>query len=76
MDGSQVWQAYQEGKLPEIRDYCETDVANTYLVYQRFGLIGGRLSQTEYQYEINLLRQWLNNKNDKTHWQEFLKAWS
>lgn len=76
MDGSQVWQAYQEGKLPEIRDYCETDVANTYLVYQRFGLISGRLSQTEYQYEINLLRQWLNNKNDKIHWQEFLKAWS
>ena len=76
MDGSQVWQAYQEGKLPEIRDYCETDVANTYLVYQRFGLISGRLSQTEYQYEINLLRQWLNNKDDKTHWQEFLKAWS
>ena len=35
MDGSKVWEAYQQGKLDEIRNYCETDVANTYLVFAR-----------------------------------------
>ena len=33
MDGSAVWQAWQEGRIAEIRDYCETDVVNTYLVF-------------------------------------------
>ncbi len=41
MDGSKVWDAYQAGRIEAIRHYCETDVANTYLVYQRFQLIRG-----------------------------------
>ncbi|MBA3903885.1 MAG: 3'-5' exonuclease, partial [Rhodocyclaceae bacterium] len=36
MDGSAVWGAYQAGRVGEIRDYCETDVVNTFLVYLRF----------------------------------------
>lgn len=36
MSGDQVWGAYQNGKLPEIRAYCETDVLNTYLLFKRF----------------------------------------
>lgn len=34
MDGGQVWAAWCAGELAGIRDYCETDVMNTYLVYQ------------------------------------------
>src|SRR5437763_1990389 len=41
MDGSKVWEAYQSGKIDDIRKYCETDVANTYLVFQRFQLLRG-----------------------------------
>ncbi|MBM3580066.1 MAG: 3'-5' exonuclease [Alphaproteobacteria bacterium] len=33
VDGSQVTQMFDEGRLQEIRDYCETDVINTYLLY-------------------------------------------
>ncbi|HZV97720.1 MAG TPA: 3'-5' exonuclease, partial [Methylophilaceae bacterium] len=36
MDGSKVWEAYKNGEIAAIRNYCETDVANTYLVYLRF----------------------------------------
>src|SRR6185295_5940509 len=36
MDGSQVYPAFLEGKLEDIRRYCETDVMNTYLLYCRF----------------------------------------
>ena len=32
MDGSQVWPAYLDGKIDDIRRYCETDVVNTYLM--------------------------------------------
>ena len=41
MDGSQVWDAYSAGSSREIRDYCETDVVNTYLVLLRFQLMRG-----------------------------------
>ena len=76
MDGSQVFGAYCEGKIGEIRDYCETDVVNTYLVYQRFRLMSGQQSHEEYDREIALMRQYLTNlATDKPHWREFVDAW-
>jgi len=74
MDGSQVWQAWQSGKFAEIRDYCETDVLNTYLVATRFRLMRGELSRDAYEGEIAFVRGELANL-DKPHWREFLAAW-
>jgi hypothetical protein len=74
MDGSKVWDAWQAGKVAEIRDYCETDVVNTYLVAIRFRLMRGELSRTEYDDEIVFVRRELE-KLGKPHWQEFLAAW-
>lgn len=78
MDGSQVWGAYQNGKLNDIRDYCETDAVNTYLMFQRFRLMNGSLTQDEYQFEMNKVRTYLTElvaKEHKPHWQEFLADW-
>ncbi len=74
MDGSQVWSAYQDGKLREIRSYCETDAANTYLMYLRFQLLRGVFDTAQYQREIELLRGTLA-KSTEVHWREFLEAW-
>jgi 3'-5' exonuclease len=74
MDGSQVWDTYQAGKLAEIRDYCETDVLNTYLVFLRFELIRGTLDQKGYEMEIRRVRDYLKTEN-KPHFQKFLEAW-
>ena len=74
MDGSKVWDAWQAGKVAEIRDYCETDVVNTYLVSLRFRLMRGELSRAEYDAEILFLRGELE-KLGKPHWREFLAAW-
>lgn len=75
MDGSKVWQAFADGKINEIRDYCETDALNTYLMYLRFELMRGALDGDEYANEINLVEQFLRHNADKQHWQEFLAAW-
>ncbi len=56
MDGSQVWAAWRGGGIGKIRDYCETDVANTWLLYCRFMLISGQLTPAEYDGELALLR--------------------
>ena len=74
MDGSQVWGAYQEGRLSEIRGYCETDAANTYLVYLRFQLLRGAFDATQYRREVELLRDALA-RSAEPHWREFLEAW-
>jgi hypothetical protein len=74
VDGSQVWTLFQESRLGEIRDYCETDVVNTYLVYCRFQLMRGALSQAAYDAEIALVRSSLAAL-DGAHWQEYLAAW-
>ncbi len=74
MDGSKVWGAYAEGRLPEIRAYCETDVLNTYLVYLRFELIRGKLGATAYEAEIARVWEWLEERSE-AHWQEFSAAW-
>jgi 3'-5' exonuclease len=74
MDGSQVWPAFLDGKLPEIRDYCETDVANTFLLYLRWQLMQGSLTPSAYAIEIDLVRQSLSALPG-LHWQEFLAAW-
>ena len=74
MDGSQVWAAYQRGELDAIRDYCETDAANTYLMYLRFDMMRGFLDGDEYEQEIRRLKQYLQQQ-PHTHWQEFMAAW-
>ncbi len=77
IDGSKVWQAYQDGQLSTIRDYCETDVANTWLLYCRFQLMRGLWSDAHYESEIALTRDTLGGLKDQgaIHWQEFLRAW-
>ncbi len=77
MDGSKVWAAFQAGDITGIRDYCETDVLNTYLIYLRFELIRGRLSADGYQREGQRLRELLSAEAvTKPHCAEFLAAWA
>lgn len=75
MDGSKVWDAFKAGKIEEIRNYCETDVANTHLVYLRFQLMRGHFSKAEYEAEIQMVRETLESYS-APHWTEFLAAWS
>jgi predicted PolB exonuclease-like 3'-5' exonuclease len=77
MDGSQVYAAYLEGKLEDIRRYCETDVMNTYLLYCRFQKMRGGFTEAEYEQEIVLVRQSLAAlAPGEAHWQEYLAAWA
>ena len=74
VDGSQVWTLYQEGRLAEIRHYCENDVVNTYLVYCRYQLMRGQLTRAAFDAEIDLVRRSLAEV-DAAHWKEYLAAW-
>ena len=72
MSGAKVWEQFCSGNLKGIRDYCETDVLNTYCVYLRFELMRGVLTQHGYENAIQNLRTYLQSESDKPHFQEFL----
>jgi predicted PolB exonuclease-like 3'-5' exonuclease len=74
MDGSRVWDAYHAGEIENVRNYCATDAANTYLVFQRFQLIRGLCDEGQYQKEVGLVRETLE-KSGEQHWREFLGRW-
>lgn len=77
MDGSQVWSAFLAGNIQDIRDYCETDAMNTYLMYQRFCLMNGTLNPEAYEEEIERAQEYLQEQAEsgKQHWAEFMDEW-
>nr|WP_255779245.1 3'-5' exonuclease [Mycetohabitans sp. B5] len=75
MDGSQVWDAFQQGRIAEIRHYCETDVVNTYLLYCRFQLMRGVLSAADYEDEVTLVRDALARES-APHWRDYLAGFA
>jgi len=74
MSGAKVWDAFLAGDIAGIRNYCETDVLNTYLVYLRFQLIRGRLTAAAYASELALLSGTLG-QDERAHIGEFLQRW-
>ena len=74
MSGDKVWGKFLDGGIREIRDYCETDVLTTWLVYLRFEFMRGNLDEADLQREFTLVRKTLTEL-DKPHLNEFLAAW-
>ena len=74
MSGDKVWDTYLEGGLGRIRDYCETDVLNTWLVFLRFEFMRGNLDDKDLEREFGLVRKTLAGM-DRPHLDEFLAAW-
>jgi predicted PolB exonuclease-like 3'-5' exonuclease len=75
-DGSQVAPLFDEGRIVEIRDYCETDVLNTYLVYLRYQLTRGRVTKDGYNRAVADVIALINAESEaRPHLKEFLEAW-
>jgi hypothetical protein len=74
MSGAAVWDEYLAGNLAGIRDYCETDVLNTYLIYLRWQRVRGRLTADALRAEFDRVRGTLSSQN-KPHLTSFLDAW-
>ncbi len=76
VDGSQVTDMFDAGQVKEIRDYCETDVVNTWLVYLRHMHHRGTLRTEDYNRAVEETIACLKaGHEEKPHFLEFLKAW-
>lgn len=74
MSGGKVWESFLAGEIEGIRNYCETDVLNTHLVYLRFCLIQGLLTEAEYESQQQEILDFLL-ASDKPHLLEFAETW-
>ena len=73
--GARVWETYLAGEIAKIRDYCEVDTANTYLLFLRYQLLRGVFTKLQFDKEAKELKDYLQGLN-KPHWREFLQRWN
>ncbi len=76
MDGGEVAETYDAGGIGDIRDYCETDVLNTYLVYLRHRHLTGGLSTESHNRAVaDVIALIEAEKDTRPHLGAFLDAW-
>jgi predicted PolB exonuclease-like 3'-5' exonuclease len=73
--GDQVWPTWLDGGIVDIRNYCETDALNTYLVFLKMQHMRGVFDATTLESELERVRELLGQSTDE-HLQSFLQAWS
>jgi predicted PolB exonuclease-like 3'-5' exonuclease len=61
-DGSQVEALYAEGRIDELRSYCEADVLNLYGVFLRWAHLTARLDDRGLDLSQQALSQYLSSE--------------
>ncbi len=74
VDGSKVFEMYKNKEIQAVRDYCESDVINTYLVFLKNELLRGRINHNGYKLSIDDLLTFMQKEN-KAHFTEFIQEW-
>ncbi|MDA7989544.1 MAG: 3'-5' exonuclease [Gammaproteobacteria bacterium] len=74
MHGGDVWRAYLDGGIRQIREYCESDALNTFLIYLRWEAVRGALDREALEREYGLVKKFLRESGRK-HFAAFLDAW-
>jgi predicted PolB exonuclease-like 3'-5' exonuclease len=76
VDGSKVAEMIDAGEVDAVREYCETDVLNTYLVYLRTMLHRGLMSIDGHDRAVaDIISMIKNEGENRPHLNEFLNAW-
>jgi len=76
VNGADVAGLVDSGKVGAVRDYCETDVLNTYLVYLRHMLHRGRINTDGYNQAIGDIIALIDAEGGtRPHLAAFLDAW-
>jgi len=74
--GDDVRGMFESGQIDAVRNYCETDVCTTLLLFLRWQLFTGALSTGAYARSVLGLRHYLESESaERPHLGEFLTAW-
>ena len=77
VDGGQVADLWIAGELNKIVEYNQIDSLNTYLIWLRVVYFCGKMSEKQYDIEIESFREFLIGEAEqgKAHIQQFLDKW-
>ena len=71
-----VDELHEAGRIEEIRNYCELDVLNTYLVYLRYAVFTGWLAAEAHDRAVGDLVTYLaSERGARPHLGEFVESW-
>jgi predicted PolB exonuclease-like 3'-5' exonuclease len=76
VDGLAVFSLFKDKKIKEIRDYCETDVLNTYLIYLKYALHTGIMNNESYENAIMQIEEFLASSKEYIHYNQFLTKYN
>lgn len=81
LDNTRILDAFLAGENESIRNYCDIDVLNTYLVFLRLKYIRGGYTSDQYKAELEIVRNWLigrveSESHSNPQFEEFLKLWA
>ncbi|BDU49729.1 dTDP-4-dehydrorhamnose reductase [Haliovirga abyssi] len=57
VNGSQVIDLYYNGELEKIKEYCESDVLNTYWLYLKYEVLRGNITREEFGKKLEILKE-------------------
>lgn len=76
IDGSQVQDLYQAGRVQEINDYCRCDVLDTYFMFLRMLVVMGRLKLEDEQRLVTDTHRWLIDQSASNRaYADYLQHW-
>lgn len=64
--GDQVMELFYKNEQEKIREYCESDVLNTFWLFLKYEILKGNLSQEDYLNSLNLMSQKLDDEKSYT----------
>ena len=74
VSGDQVTQLFYEGKLGKVKEYCESDVLNTYLLFLKYELLQGHLTIEQYKEILKEMEPELpTNRSYTPHFSQFIQ---
>ncbi|MAH83071.1 MAG: 3'-5' exonuclease [Rhodospirillaceae bacterium TMED8] len=76
VDGTKVREMVNNGEIQGVRNYCEMDVLNTYLLYLRFMLHRGTMRIESYNRAVaDLITLIEKESKSRPHLGQFIEAW-
>ena len=74
--GDKVQDMFNEGRLPEINDYCRCDVLDTYFVFLRTMVLVGKLPLDDEQQIVKSTRVWIEQQSETLPiYRQYLDNW-
>lgn len=72
VSGDQVTTLYFQGELEKIKEYCQSDVLNTYWLWLKYELLQGKLTIEDYANFLNIMKE--NMPKDRGYYIPFADA--